>query len=286
MLYSELITILRRETRDYAIPGHDYATGNGIKKAFELTEKPILEGSYTIKQGGVEVIETTDYTFDKESGWVTFTSAVPSGTGVTADYKHVNATDTGWLQIINDTISDLDSYGYFKTETVDTTTYDTIADDIDYVMPTTCKQLVNVWYRHTDSSTANWYELSELVNWRYNRQSNTLYLGASVTAGYPLKIQYLDKYTLGTATTDTIDLQDQYINILKLGSLARYYEHMIGTKMNIETKISKEVTVTPMQNIQALVNHYEKRYESAKIRSKPMMPLYVTHPSVRGGGTA
>lgn len=283
MLYSELITILRRESRDIKQPMHDSATGDGVSTYIRSTEYPIIEDSYTVKVGGVTQTDTTDYIFDLDSGWVGFDTAVASGTGITMDYLYANVNDTGWINIINDTIRDLDSYGYFKNEVVDETTLTTIADTIEYSCPTGCKELCNVWFKMADVSNYNWCDLSERANWRYNKQANKLYLDRPLTAGYPLKVQYLEKYTLYDDLTDTIDLQDEYMNILKMGTLARYYEHLIGSKMEIESKITREVTVTPMQNIQSLASHYEKRYESAKVRSKPMPPMKIIFPNIRRG---
>lgn len=284
MLYSELITILRREANDFPQPMKDYATGDGESTQFKLTERPVMEGSYTIKVNSVTQTETTDYSIDRDSGWITFVTAPSGDTGITIDYKYADLNDTGWIHIINDIIKDLDNYGYFKSEVVDDTTLTSTANTIEYSCPDTCKSLVNVWYKRGTEESYDWFSLSEITNWRYSRQSNTLYLGRSIIADYPLKLQYLSEYTLYTATTSTIDVQDEYLNILKLGCMARYYEYILGTKVHVKEKIAKEVTIEKMTELQRLVRHYESRYESGKVRGRPAQPLKVIYPNNRLGG--
>ena len=61
MTYLEFINKLRVELKDFAYLHKETFDGDGSTKNFVATHLPIKDGSYTIKIGGTEKSETTDY---------------------------------------------------------------------------------------------------------------------------------------------------------------------------------------------------------------------------------
>ena len=103
MLVSEFITILRRSSKDLPVLTRDTFDGDGITSVFRTREAPILEDSFTVKVGGTIQVEDTDFTIDRDTGVITFTSAPVSGSdNISIAYQYVNTSDTEWLEIIND----------------------------------------------------------------------------------------------------------------------------------------------------------------------------------------
>lgn len=284
MTYAQFITILRAEAKDLAKPMHNDFTGDATTTLFQCTDHPVLESSYIVKVGGTQKTEGADYTFDRESGLLTFAVAPGAAVAVTIDYKFVNLTDASWFTIVNKIIDDME--GEFWREVVDDTFGDSVADAVSYDGKTGWIDVVNFWYKTVDDASVKWNMVSELANWRYSKDLNKIYLGnAFSTAGYPLKVHALKGYTRGTTTADTLDMQTAYEIVLQLGCLWRYYDYRLADRVQTETKVAKERTVTPLQNLQALSSHYYKLYLKEKGRKKPTKPMRVLTSRVPAGGT-
>ena len=79
MLYSQLISKLRIELKDFGKIQKETFDGDASTLNFPLTHIPVKDNSYTVKVGGVTKTETTDYSIDKDTGVITFVSAPASG---------------------------------------------------------------------------------------------------------------------------------------------------------------------------------------------------------------
>lgn len=284
MTYAQFISKLRAEAKDLAKPMHNDFTGDATTTLFQCTDHPILEGSYVVKVGGTQKTETTDYTIDRESGLITFAVAPGAATAVTIDYKFVHLTDATWLTIINKIIDDME--GEFWREVVDESFGNSVADQNYYDGLANWIDVVNFWYKTSNSASLMWTQVKEYANWRYAKDLNKILMGrAFSTASYPLKVHALKGYVRGTATTDTLDMQTQFEGVLQLGCLWRYYDHRLADRVEVESKIAKERTITPLQNLQALSSHYYKLYLKEKGRKKPTMPMRVLGARNNLGGT-
>jgi len=283
MTYAQFIALLRAEAKDSVHPMHNDFTGDGATTLFVVTDLPIIESSYVVKVGVTQKTEGSDYTLDKESGLITFAVAPTNATAVTIDYKYAHLTDASWLQIINEVIADME--GEFWKE-VDDVAWDTSEDGVlSYVAPTKCIDVINAFYK-TSSGVDEWMMLSEFCNWRYSKDLNTVNLGKPFYDNtHPLRLNYLKGYTLGSVTSATIDLQSLYEGVLKLGCMSKYYNYRLADRVETITKVSKERTVTPLQNLQALSAHYYKLYLKEKGRRKPTKPMRILVNNKPNGGT-
>lgn len=280
MLYSEKILQLRAQTGDTQKWQHNDWVGDGVSKVFLMASLtyPVMEGTYTVKVGGVTKTETTDYTLDTLTGTLTFVTAPGSNVAVIIDNKATSLRDTEWLNIINDVIRDLgdDFFKDFTDTTSFTSTVAMLSLDLTGSQPK-CIAVFDFSAR-PDGSSADWIPVENIANWRYSRDENKIYIGtvnAFPTAGVALKIKGLKGYTLGTATSDTIDVQDRFMTLLEFGSIARFYRYKI--QENIETlgKITQESDRTRIQEIIMIIDRYERWYSEAKARLKPMKPARI-----------
>lgn len=283
MTYSSFITKIRAEAKDYARPMHNDFTGDGSTTLFVATDAPILEGSYILKVDGVQKTEGTDFTIDRELGLITLAVAPADTKPVTLDFKYAHLSDASWMTIINFVLSDME--GEFWREVVDDNFGNTVDGQVEYDAPTSCIDVVNWWYRNSDNPNVKWEMVTENANWRFSKDETKLHLGVCFNSTYPMKLHYLKGYAKGAATTDDLDIQEQYEGVLQLGCLWRYYDYRLAERVEISTKVVKERTVTPLQNIQALSQHYFKLYLKEKGRKKPTKPMRVLNVKNARGGT-
>ena len=108
MTVASWISKLRIELRDFGVIQRDLFDGDASTKNFILNHVPVLENSYTISIGGAAKVEDTDYTFDKDTGVISFTSAPASGSdNIEAVYKSVKVKDADYIQFMQDAINHL-----------------------------------------------------------------------------------------------------------------------------------------------------------------------------------
>lgn len=283
--YQNFIDKLRREAKDRPQPMHNDFTGDGVTTIFVVTDGPILEDSYVITVNSSQVDEGDDYTIDIESGVITFAVAPSNNHAITIDYKYVHLTNASWIDCINYVIEDME--GDFWKEVDDTDFEDSVVDSVSYYAPTKCIDVINWWYKTSDNSSVRWSPVSEFSNWRFNKDQLKMSLGRPFTAnGYPTRLHYLAGYTLGTTAASNIDVQDEYHLVLQQGCMWRYYDYRLAERVEITTKVSKERTITPLQNLQALSRHYYQIYAREKGRKKPTKPSRILNPFNQSGGQA
>lgn len=281
MLISAFISYLRAESGDDAKPMHNDFTGDGVTTLFQLTDFPVLEGSYVVQVAASQKTEGTDYTFDKQSGLITFAVAPANAAAIDVDFKYVQVTDTSWTRIISRVLADMK--GEFFREVVDDDFEDTTADGLSVSAPTDCIDVVQWWYRTSDSS--DWVLVGDRINWNYSKEANTLYLGRPFHGVYQTKLRYLKGYDLPSATTDTLDIQEDYEGVLQLGCLWKFYDYRLANRVNTDAKISQERTLTPLENLRNLSTHYYRLYLKEKGRKKPTKPGRLISNRLSAGGT-
>ena len=277
MLYSEWITNMRRQNGDTRRRVHIDWTADGSTTVFQMPDDsfPVLDqsGTYVIKVNGVTKTETTDFTLDKETGTLVFLVAPTVNYPVSIDSSAVYVTDAGYLQIGNDVILSLGD-DFFK-EFVDTSLTTTAnALTLGLVSPQPkCIAVYDFFYR--SGTSENWQPVENFQNWRYDRESNVIYLSSRdvfTTTGHLLKIRGLKGYTLGTAVSDTIDLQDRFLTILEKGFMARYYQYQYKRVIELVSKNTTENTRTPLQEFMMLADRFQREYEIEKAKLKPPKP--------------
>lgn len=271
MLYSELIDELRTEAGDLEKTVAVTWTADGTTKVLlmPLLTFPVVESSYTIKRNGVAIIETTDFAINRETGRIDLVATPTNGDIFEFIGQRAALTDAAWLIIIKDQMRTMGEN--FWKEVTDITTYTSTAN---------MKSLSLAGAGWIDIYGLGFYSSSSVdrsgvSNWRYSQDEAKLYFGAYdefTQTGKAIYVRGIKRYTLPTVVGDTVDVQDRFLTVLKLGALAAYYRYKI--RENIETlgKITQETTRTSMQELIMLIDRYERWYEREVTRLKPAKP--------------
>lgn len=287
MLYSTFISSLRVQVGDLEKHVHVDWSGDGTTTVFlmPLLTFPVLESSYTVKIGGVTKTETTDYTLNKETGAIVFTSAPANAALITMDAKRVSLLDSVWLDILNATVRSLGD-DFYKEFTDDTqvTTANMLSFDLATPQPK-CIAISDVMYREVSSD--DYEPIENFVNWRYARDENKLYFGsreAFPLSGKTIKLKGLKTYVLGTTVADTFDVQDKYLTVIEFGAIARYWRYKFRENIESLSKMTQETTRTPLQELIMLADRYDRWYTEEKAKLKPMKPARIIPVKVQNGG--
>ena len=288
MLYSALITELRNQVGDTKRKIHVDFIGDGSTTVFQLPTEtfPVLESSYTFKVAGATQVENTNYTLDKNAGTLIFITTAPTnGQALTFDGTAVYLTDADWLAVINQVIKSLGD-DFFK-EFIDTA-HTATANMLSLSLVALQVNAIAVYeFQRRTATTNNWTPLEESTNWRYDRDNNIIYVGdrnAFTLTGESLRIRGLKTYTLGTATSDTVDVQDKFLTIIEYGCIARYWRWRYKSVVELVSKMSQEASRTPLQELIMLSDRFDRLYEIEKGKLKPGKPARIIPPYKNGGG--
>ena len=279
MTYASFITQLRNQTGDTRRRVHVDWTGDAIGTTiFQMPADtfPILDqvGTYVVKLAGTTQTENTHYTLDKNTGTLVMLTAPGNGVALTIDSSAVYITDTGWLEIINSTIKSLGDD--FWKEFVDTSSFTTTANMLSLSLVASQPYCIAVYeFYHRVSASNDWEVVESFTDWRYDRDNNVIYIGGRNTfpnSSELLKVRGLKTYTLGTAVTDTIDVQDKFMTVVEYGCIARYWKWRYKDVVELVSKMTQESSRTPLQELIMLSDRFDRLYEMEKAKLKPQKP--------------
>lgn len=288
MTYATWINQLRAQTGDIKRRVHVDWTGNGTDTVFQMPDDtfPVFNDSttYTVKLATVAQTETTHYTLDKVTGTLTMITAPGNGVALTIDSIAVYLLDADWLQVTNDVIKSMGDD--FWKEFVDTSLTATV-NMLSLSLVSAQVNCIAVYEFQRRTSTSNeWTPVEESCNWRYDRDNNIIYVGirTAFTTADLLRIRGLKTYTIGTATTDTLDVQDKFLTVLEYGCIARYWRWRYKSVVELVSKMSQESSRTPLQELIMLSDRFDRLYEVEKGKLKPGKPARIIPPYKEGGG--
>ena len=276
MLVSDFITKLRRFSGDFKTLTRDTWDGDGTTTVFRANNHPILEGSanITVRVDGVVKTEGTDFTLDRDTGLLEFTSAPASGSdNVTMDYYYFNVGDTEWLEIINNIVRD--TKNDIWQDKVDETSLDSVKDADEYDLDTISTNIlgvIDVWAKK--SAETEWKALPVLgINMFYHPERNTLVCRPSFSSSeFDLRIRYLEYYDELSATTDTFDIPTKYHNVFEYLCTAEYFDRLAARKAQETAARTKDITYTPAEVLIALARNYRNIGQEKLKRVKPIKP--------------
>ena len=277
MTYTEFIAKLRVELKDFGeldrfIVG-DKWSGDGSTKIFVTDFRPIKDGSYTIKVGGVTKTETTDYSVDKDLGLLTFVSAPASSTdNVEMLYKYVKIRDEDYLEIINDGID------HFKWKLwamgIDTTTLTSVKDQYEYDCSgiTGILYIINAWYKSSSGSDI-WTAIQSMTNWKYYTRLQKLYTDPPFDSNsLPMKLLYLKSIAKGTAVGDTLNIPTEWLLPFKYYIYGRYYEMLIPERIHDVSAVTTQPSFSPAQVIYNIAQSFYEKADRIANKLAPKLP--------------
>jgi len=284
MTYLQFINKLRVELKDLPRLQRDRWDGDGTTKIFPLSAVAIKDASYVVKVGGATKTESTDFTIDKDVGYITFSSApAEDSDNIECTYQAVNIRDEDYVEIINDGI-DYFRWKFWRIAT-DESTLTTVKNQHEYDCSgiTGILYVLKAWYK-TSSGSTYWQEISGLTNWKYYTRSTKLYVDPTFSSSsLPMKLLYLKSFTKGATISATLDIPNEWLLPYKFYCYARYYERQIPEKIKETAAITTFPSYTPAQVIfQIAENYYNKANEVAnKIAPKlPPMTIRQVHEGV------
>lgn len=283
MITSALIAQCRREFGDNPKTIQVKKDGDGSSTVFNLGFFPVVEGSYGVYVNNNLKTETTDYTLDKDNGDTRFIVAPPSGQEVRVEYKYAHWRDKNWLEAINDTIDELNGRGFFRQIVRSSAAITLSASKQVYDGPSACVDIYEFLVSDNFTTSGNFKKPS--TNWSYQQDGNKLVLGNKPTVKNYAKISYLRNMKTYAATSATLDILDDWKELVKKGAGEKFYRYMAG-------KIAKQGNATideghfSFSNLRTMANDLSTDFNELALRKKPTRPAKDFQFLQSGGGVA
>jgi len=273
MTYLEFINKLRVELKDFARVRRVRFDGDGSTTLFELADIPIQDASYVVKVTDVVQTEVDDYTLDKDTGLLEFTSAPTAASdNIEITYKSVKVRDEDYLQLINDAIDHF-RWIFWKMGT-DTSSFTTVKDQYEYDLSSITDILYVIRAYYKDSATATvWKAVSMVTNWKYYTRLIKLYTDPPFDIdSLPMKLIYLKSLTKGATTSATLDIPTEWLLPFKFYVYARYYEMLIPEKIGDTSAVTTQPSFTPAQAIYNIAQAYRTLADETAKKLAPKLP--------------
>ena len=269
MITSALITQLRREFSDVPKSTSVSRASDGVTSLFNLGKFPVVEGSYTIRYDAVAKTESTHYTLDKDNGDLLIISIPANGVIVQSDHKYANFRDAHWVEAINHGIEALNAKGFFKQTVRDKTTMAISANVREYSGPSNCIDIYEV-FRFTDRTISGGYE-KLAWNWSYQQDANKLIFSTKPSVAEKMAISYLRNIKTYTATSATLDVLDDWRELVKKKAGAFYFRHM-AAKIAQQGNANIDEGHFSFTNLRTMANDMDTEFERLASRAKPTRP--------------
>lgn len=282
MITSALINECRREFGDLKKSTRMVKTGDGSSTLFNTGSFPIIENSYSIYKGTSAQTETTNYTLDKDTGDLVFTSAPTSAYTTKAEFKYAHWRDANWVEAINQGIEALNARGFYKQVVNDCTTMRISANIRKYTGPANCIDLYQVLESDNNTVSGDYVKLG--TNWVYNPATNELLLGNYPSTANRIAVSYLRRIYTYSATSATLDIPSGFVELVKKFSGAKFYKSLAG-KVAKEPHANIEEGHFSFTNLRTMSKDMMDEFHVEAVRSKPSRPARDIQYHIEGGGT-
>ncbi len=276
MITSALISNLRREYNDLPVKHHDQKTGDGSSTVYKTKASPIKESSYSILIGNALKTTPTDYTLDLDTGDIDLVSSTSSL--IEIKYQAVKFRDQHWLESIQGAFDSLGD-SFFTTKVRES--FNLSANVQVYSAPTGCIRIYELLESSNYTTSGTW--VKPQVNWRYDKSANKLILGNKPSKANYAKISYLKRLTRPTLTTSILDVEDKWLELIRLKSGSTYL-HSMANKYAQQGNVSVEEGHLSVSYLRQLANDNEIKFENLKKKLKPVMPSFVIPYHMHDGG--
>lgn len=283
MITSALISQCRREFGDIKKSTQVIRNGDGTTTIFNVIKFPVIESSYSISKGTSAQTETTHYTLDLDTGDLTFVTAPGSGIQAKSVHKYAHWRDINWNEAINQAISDLNGRGFFKQIVRNTAIMRISANVRVYNGPSACIDLYEVLESDNQNISGAFRKLG--VNWSYQQDANKLVLGNKPSVANRLAISYLRNLQTYSATSATLDVLNDWIEMVKKRAGAIYYRSLAG-KIAKQANASIDEGHFSFTNLRTMANDLDNEFEKMALRKKPTRPARDIQWHIADGGVA
>ena len=281
MITSALISQCRREYGDIPKSTQVSRAADGNATLFNLGRYPVVEGSYTIRFGTSAKTEGTHFTLDKDNGDLLTISTQSNGVIVQSNHKFANFRDANWNEAINHGIEALNARGFFKQVVRNTDVFRISANVRVYSAPSACVDAYEL-IKFSDRTISGSY-IPMGINWQYDQDANKIVLKSKPSVAERAAMSYLRNLQTYSATSATLDVLTDWVELVKLKAGAYYFRHMAA-------KIAQQGNATideghfSFTNARTMANDLEADFERLAARKKPTRPAMEIQYHIPGGG--
>lgn len=281
MIISALISQCRREYND--VPKSHQASRNadGVSTLFNVGRFPVIESSYTVFFDSTQKTETTHYTLDKDNGDLQTVGTQSNGVNIKMNYKYANFRDQHWVEAINYGIEMLNAKGFFKQVVRNTSVFAISANVRVYNAPSACIDVYEL-LKFSDRTISGAYTPIG-VNWEYQQDANKIVVKSKPSVAEKAAISYLRNMKTYQATSATVDVLDDWIEIVKKHAGAYYFRH-IASKIAQQGNATIDEGHFSFTNARTMANDLEADAERLALRKKPTRPAKEMQWHIAGGG--
>lgn len=269
MIVSALISQCRRQFLDIPESSQAKKMGDGSTVLFNTGKAPIIEGSYSVYVSGNLRTETTHYTLDLDSGDLSLTATPGSTSEVKVNFKTAFYRDKNWVEAINGGIESLNALGFFRQVVRDTTVLALSANVRTMSGPTNAIDVYEILRFDNRTVSGNYMHLPG--NWSYQQDANKVILGWKPAVAEKLATSYLRNLQTYSATSATLDVLNDWIELVKLKSGAIFYR-------SLAAKIAKQGNASineghfSFTNLRTMANDLDADFRILAMRKKPTRP--------------
>ena len=283
MITSALISQCRREYGDQPKTTKVAKEGDASTTIFNTGEFPIVEGSYSVYKGTSAQTETTHYAIDKDTGDITFVNAPATGIEASVIFKYAHWRDQHWNEAINQAVSELNGRGFFRQIVRDATVFHISANVQAYNGPPDCVDLYQLLQSDDYTTSGNFVKLP--YNWNYQQDANKIVLGIIPSKANYCKVSYMRNLKTYSATSATIDVLDDWIELVKKRAGSLFYRSLAG-------KVAKQANANideghfSFTNLRTMANDLDTEFGNIALRKKPTRPAKDIQWHIDSGGVA
>lgn len=269
MITSALISMCRREFMDEPTSVRVSKDGDGSVNLFNVGRFPVVEGSYAVMVGTSARTETTHYTFDLDNGDLRILATPPNGIAVKSDHKYAHWRDKHWLEAIGQSIDSLNGRGFFR-QVVRNTALVRLSSGISvYAAPSACVDVYE--FLVSSNGLSGGIYGKPFYNWEYQQDANKLVVGSVPSQGSYAAISYLRNMQSPGATSAVLDVNSDWIEMVKKNAGAQFYRSM-AAKIAKEGNANIDEGHFSFTNLRTMANDLYTDFEKLAVRKKPTRP--------------
>lgn len=264
--YLSEIDRARRKSGDIKIKARDTQTGNGTDTIFQLANKPIINGGWTVKVDSVTKTVSADYNIDTDTGILRMSTAPTSAQTITVEYEHAEANDTQWQEWYNEGIRKMaNKFGVNKVFT--SASFKTATNQLEYSTSAWNPSVGNLLGLEFQSSTGDETAWKQMYNWKFF--DDKIYLAHEYGTGYPMRATYLGSYPTYDATSATVQVQDKFKDLPLYYAMASFMEYKMTKRADYAELPAVERGQAVMSSVQSAAEYWWKKWKDEYNRLRP-----------------
>jgi hypothetical protein len=284
MITSALIAQCRREFQDNPKSSYVQKMGDGSSTLFNAGKFPIIEKSFYVTLATSGKTSGTVYSLNLDNGDLNWLSGKPGANQIVAmNFQYANWRDQSWLEAINQAVDVLNGKGFFRQTVRDMTAITISANTRLITAPSGTIEVYEFLESDNGTMSGNWRTPS--VNWSWQQDAGKIVLGQFPTANNKAAISYLRNMKKYSTTSATLDVKDDWIEMLKKYAGGMYYRSM-AAKIATQGNANIDEGHFSFTNLRTQANDLFTDFENIAKAKKPTRPAVGIGYALDTGGPA